>query len=72
MTNKTSSAIGIGTICFIVFAIMKFVEVAPIASWSWLKVILLSVAIGFIPMALTILFSIICLAVMWSIIKIRR
>lgn len=71
-TASSKSGIGIGTVCFIVFMIMKLAKIAPIASWSWLKVILLSVAIGFIPMALTILFSIICLAVMWIAIKFRR
>lgn len=78
MANKTVTAastkggIGIGTVCFIVFAIMKFVEVVPIAAWSWLKVILLSVAISFVPTVLTILFGIIWLVVMWSIIKFQR
>ena len=38
-TAPSKSGIGIGTVCFIVFVIMKLVKIAPIASWSWLKVI---------------------------------
>lgn len=73
VTNAASKGgIGIGTVCFIVFVIMKLAEVAPVASWSWLKVILLSVAISFVPTALTILFGIIWLVVMWIAIKSRR
>ena len=71
-TASSKSGIGIGTVCFIVFVIMKLAKIVPIASWSWLKVILLPVAIGFIPVALTILFGIIWLVVMWSIIKFQR
>ena len=70
VTNAASKGgIGIGTVCFIVFVIMKLAEVAPVASWSWLKVILLSVAIGFIPVVLTLLIG---LVVMWLVIKFRR
>lgn len=78
MANKTVAAastkggIGIGAVCFIVFVIMKLAKIAPIAAWSWLKVILLSVAISFVPTVLTILFGIIWLVVMWSIIKFQR
>ena len=78
MANKTVTAastkggIGIGTVCFIVFVIMKLAKIAPIAAWSWLKVILLSVAIGFIPIALTLIISLIGLVVMWIAIKFRR
>ena len=74
MANKTvtTSGIGIGTICFIVFVIMKLAKIAPIASWSWLKVILLPVAISFIPVALTLLIGLIWLAIMWIAIKFRR
>ena len=78
MTNKavttasSKSGIGIGTVCFIVFMIMKLAKIAPIASWSWLKVILLSVVVGFIPVALTLLISLIWLAIMWIVIKFRR
>ena len=74
MANKTvtTSGIGIGTICFIVFVIMKLAKIAPIASWSWLKVILLPVAISFIPVALTLLVGLIWLAIMWIVIKFRR
>lgn len=38
-TASSKSGIGIGTVCFIVFMIMKLAKIAPIASWSWLKVI---------------------------------
>lgn len=74
MANKavTTSGIGIGTICFIVFVIMKLAKIAPIASWSWLKVILLPVAISFIPVVLTLLIGLIWLAIMWLVIKFRR
>ena len=78
MTNKavttasSKSGIGIGTVCFIVFVIMKLAKIAPIVSWSWLKVILLSVAIGFIPVALTLIISLIGLVVMGIAIKFRR
>ena len=69
MANKTvtTSGIGIGTICFIVFVIMKLAKIAPIASWSWLKVILLPVAISFIPVVFTLLIGLIWLAIMWLI-----
>lgn len=69
MTNKTvtTSGIGIGTICFIVFLVLKLVKIAPIASWSWLKIILLSVAISFIPVVFTLLIGLIWLAIMWLI-----
>ena len=77
MVNKTiatvsKSGIGIGTICFIVFLVLKLVKIAPIASWSWIKVILLPVAIGFIPVVLTLLIGLIWLAIMWIAIKFRR
>ena len=78
MANKavaaasSKSGIGIGTVCFIVLVIMKLAKIAPIASWSWIKVILLPVAIGFIPVALTLLISLIWLVIMWLVIKFRR
>ena len=74
MANKTvtTSGIGIGTICFIVFVIMKLAKIAPIASWSWLKVILLPVAISFIPVVFTLLIGLIWLAIMWLIFKIKK
>ena len=77
MTNKTittvsKSGIGIGTICFIVFLVLKLVKIMPIASWSWLKIILLSVAIGFIPVVFTLLIGLIWLAIMWIIFKIKK
>ena len=71
-TASSKSGIGIGTVCFIVFVIMKLAKIAPIASWSWLKVILLPVAIGFIPVVLTLLFSLIGLVIMWVVFRIRR
>lgn len=74
MANKTvtTSGIGIGTVCFIVFVIMKLAKIAPIASWSWLKVIFLPVAISFIPVVFTLLIGLIWLAIMWLVIKFRR
>ena len=77
MANKTittvsKSGIGIGTICFIVFLILKLVKIAPIASWSWLKIILLSVAISFIPVAFTLLIGLIWLAIMWLILRTKK
>lgn len=77
MTNKTiatvsKSGIGIGTICFIVFLVLKLVKIAPIVSWSWLKIILLSVAISFIPVAFTLLIGLIWLAIMWLILRIKK
>ena len=71
-TASSKSGIGIGTVCFIVFVVMKLAKIAPIASWSWLKVILLSMAIGFIPVALTLLIGLIWLVIMWIVIKFRR
>ena len=78
MANKTvttassKSGIGIGTVCFIVFVIMKLAKIAPIVSWSWPKIILLSVAIGFIPVVLTLLICLIWLAIMWLIFRIKK
>ena len=78
MANKavtdaaSKGGIGIGTVCFIVFVIMKLAKIAPIASWSWLKVILLPVAISFIPVALTLLIGLIWLAIMWLIFRTKK
>ena len=77
MTNKTittvsKSGIGIGTICFIVFLVLKLVKIAPIVSWSWLKIILLSTAIGFIPIVFTLFIGLIWLAIMWLILRIKK
>lgn len=77
MANKTittvsKSGIGIGTICFIVFLVLKLVKIAPIVSWSWLKIILLSVAISFIPVAFTLLIGLIWLAIMWLILRTKK
>ncbi len=77
MTNKTittvsKSGIGIGTICFIVFLVLKLAKIAPIVSWSWLKIILLSVAIGFIPVVFTLFIGLIWLAIMWLIFRIKK
>lgn len=78
MANKavtaasSKSGIGIGTVCFIVFVVMKLAKIAPIASWSWLKVILLSVVVGFIPVVFTLLIGLIWLAIMWLIFRIKK
>ena len=77
MTNKTittvsKSGIGIGTICFIVFLVLKLVKIAPIASWSWFKIILLSVAIGFIPVVFILFIGLIWLAIMWLIFRTKK
>ena len=77
MANKTvttvsKSGIGIGTICFIVFLVLKLVKIAPIVSWSWLKIILLSIAIGFIPVAFTLFIGLIWLAIMWLILRTKK
>ena len=77
MANKTvttvsKSGIGIGTICFIVFVIMKLAKIAPIASWSWLKIILLSAAISFIPVVFTLFIGLIWLAIMWLIFRTKK
>ena len=78
MTNKavtdtaSKGGIGIGTVCFIVFVIMKLAKIAPIASWPWIKVILLPVLISFVPTIIVLLLSLIGLAVMWLVIKFRR
>lgn len=71
-TASSKSGIGIGTVCFIVFVIMKLAKIAPIVSWSWLKIIFLSVAIGFIPVVLTLLICLIWLAIMWLIIGTKK
>ena len=78
MANKavtdaaSKGGIGIGTVCFIVFVIMKLAKIAPIASWSWIKVILLPVLISFVPTIIVLLLSLIGLAVMWLVIRFRR
>ena len=77
MTNKTittvsKSGIGIGTICFIIFLVLKLVKIMPIASWSWLKIILLSAVIGFIPVVFTLFIGLIWLAIMWLILRIKK
>ena len=77
MANKTittvsKSGIGIGTICFIVFLVLKLVKIAPIVSWSWLKIIFLSVVIGFIPVVFTLFIGLIWLAIMWLIFRIKK
>lgn len=77
MANKTiatvsKSGIGIGTICFIVFLVLKLVKIAPIVSWSWLKIIFLSVVIGFIPVVFTLFIGLIWLAIMWLIFRTKK
>ena len=78
MANKTvttvssKSGIGIGTVCFIVFVIMKLAKIVPIASWSWLKIILLSAVIGFIPVVFTLFIGLIWLAIMWLIFRTKK
>ena len=77
MANKTvttvsKSGIGIGTVCFIVFLVLKLVKIMPIVSWSWLKIILLSAAIGFIPAVFTLFIGLIWLAIMWLILRIKK
>ena len=77
MANKTittvsKSGIGIGTICFIVFLVLKLVKIMPIASWSWLKIILLSTAIGFIPVVFTLFIGLIWLTIMWLILRTKK
>ena len=71
-TVSSKSGIRIGTVCFIVFVVMKLAKIAPIASWSWIKVILLPVLISFVPTIIVLLLSLIGLAVMWIAIKFRR
>ena len=77
MANKTvttvsKSGIGIGTVCFIVFVIMKLAKIVPIASWSWLKIILLSAVISFIPVVFTLFIGLIWLAIMWLIFRTKK
>ena len=77
MANKTvttvsKSGIGIGTICFIVFLVLKLVKIMPIASWSWLKIILLSAVIGFIPAVFTLFIGLIWLAIMRLILRTKK
>ena len=77
MTNKTittvsKSGIGIGTICFIVFLVLKLVKIMPIASWSWLKIILLSAVISFIPAVFTLFIGLIWLAIIWLILRTKK
>ena len=72
VTTVSKSGIGIGTVCFIVFVIMKLAKIVPIASWSWLKIILLSAAIGFIPVVFTLFIGLIWLAIMWLILRTKK
>lgn len=72
MVNISSrNGIRIGTLCFIVLLILKLAGTVPIVSWSWLKVILLSVAAGLIPVVLTLIISVTGLVIMWVFSKIR-
>ena len=72
VTTVSKSGIGIGTICFIVFLVLKLVKTMPIASWSWLKIILLSAVISFIPIVFTLFIGLIWLAIMWFIFRIKK
>ena len=72
VTTVSKSGIGIGTVCFIVFVIMKLAKIVPIASWSWLKIILLSAVISFIPAVLTLFIGLIWLAIMWLIFRTKK
>lgn len=78
MANKavtdaaSKGGIGIGTVCFIVFLIMKLAKIAPIASWSWIKVILLPVLISFVPTIIVLLLSLIGLLITFIVIKTRK
>ena len=77
MANKTvttvsKSGIGIGTICFIIFLVLKLVKIMPVASWSWLKIILLSAVISFIPAVFTLFIGLIWLAIMWLIFRTKK
>ena len=72
VTTVSKSGIGIGTVCFIVFVIMKLAKIVPIASWSWLKIILLSVAISFIPVVFTLFIGLIWLAIIWLILRTKK
>ena len=72
VTTVSKSGIGIGTICFIVFVIMKLVKIMPIASWSWLKIILLSAVISFIPAVFALFIGLIWLAIMWLILRTKK
>jgi small Trp-rich protein len=33
--SNSSSGIGIGTIVFLIFLILKLAEIGPVAKWSW-------------------------------------
>ena len=72
VTTVSKSGIGIGTICFIVFLVLKLVKIMPIASWSWLKIILLSAVISFIPAVFTLFIGLIWLAIIWLILRIKK
>ena len=72
VTTVSKSGIGIGTVCFIVFVIMKLAKIVPIASWSWLKIILLSAVISFIPVVFTLFIGLIWLAIMWLIFRTKK
>ena len=72
VTTVSKSGIGIGTVCFIVFVIMKLAKIVPIASWSWLKIILLSAVISFIPVVFTLFIGLIWLAIMWLILRTKK
>ena len=72
VTTVSKSGIGIGTVCFIVFVVMKLAKIVPIASWSWLKIILLSVVISFIPAVFTLFIGLIWLAIMWLIFRTKK
>lgn len=52
IVSSGSSGIGFGSVCLVVFVICKLAEIAPFASWSWLQVILLPIAISIaVPIA---------------------
>jgi small Trp-rich protein len=33
--SNSSSGIGIGTIVFLIFLVLKLAEIGPVAKWSW-------------------------------------
>ena len=33
--NNSSNGIGIGTLIFLIFLVLKLAEIGPVAKWSW-------------------------------------
>lgn len=59
MANNRNTGIGLGTIIFIIFLILKLCEIGPVATWSWWWVtspLWISIGLWVVFLVLTLLF----------------